>query len=118
MKSKVNLATLSLRISTVIYGLIGLIFLITAFVAPPDIKGWSKGLGISMAVFSVLFIIFLEVLIINLRKRKFWAWVAGLIVGALYTPSIFLPLGIMILVGLLSSPSRAEFGVGNKNDQV
>jgi hypothetical protein len=116
MKSKVNLAILAIRISTVIYFLIGIVFLILAFVVPPDTEGWSKWMGFFMAGFCVPFIIFLEVLIIYLRKRKFWAWVAGLIVGALYAPSLFLPLGVMILIGLLSESSRNEFGMQKRTE--
>lgn len=118
MKSKLNLATLALRISTVLYLLLGLLFLILAFLIPANTEGWSPWIGYFMAGFSAVFIIFLEVLIVHLKKRKFWAWVAGLIVGALYAGSLFLPLGVMILIGLLSSESRAEFGVGNKNEPI
>lgn len=115
MKSKVHLAILALRISTVIYALLALVFVLLTFVLPTDTDGWSPFMGYFMAAILVPFIVFLEILIAALRQRRFWAWIAGLIVATLYAPSLFLPLGIMIFIGLLSNESRSEFGVGNKS---
>ena len=69
-------------------------------------------------IFLVPFVVFLEVLLVFLKKRKFWAWIAGVIVGALYAPSLFLPFGIMILVGLLAEGSRKEFGLGKQSESL
>lgn len=114
MKSKVHLAILAIRISTVIYALLALVFVVLTFVLPTDTDGWSPFMGYFMAAILVPFIVFLEILITALRKRRFWAWIAGLIVASMYVPSLFLPLGIMLFIGLLSNESRSEFGVGNK----
>jgi hypothetical protein len=47
-----------------------------------------------------------------LYHRRFWAWVAGLVVFGIYTPSLFFPLGVLGLWGLLARRSRIEFGMG------
>ena len=62
-----------------------------------------------MAVFIIPFVVFLEFVIAHLKQGKFWAWVAGIAIGGLYTPSLFLPLGVFILAGLLSDGCRQSF---------
>lgn len=111
MGSQTRLATLAIRISLVIYYLIlaGCILMAVMFRGDPEVPAvllWMPA-GVLLP-----FIVFLECLLRALRKRKFWAWVAGLIVGALYAPSLFLPMGVMILVGLLKRESMLEFGLG------
>jgi hypothetical protein len=105
MNSKVNLAILGIRISTVIYYLIILGCLASLFF----LSGFDLIMPIVLIVFTLPFAIFLEVLIIHLRKRSYWAWIAGLVVGVLYIPSLFLPFGAMIFFGLLPETSRKEF---------
>ena len=99
----------SLRISTVLYYLIIIACLAAAFFLPPDPEFFSSAFLILLAIFTLPFVIFLELLIAHLKRRKFWAWVAGIVVGGLYAPSLFLPLGVFILIGLLSEKSREEF---------
>jgi len=111
MKSKVNLAILGLRISTVLYYLMMAGCLIWAFVPARSPEDGHTFFAWFLFLFLLPFVVFLEVVIVHLKRRKFWAWVAGLIIGALYAPSLFLPFGIMILVGLLAEGSRSEFGM-------
>ncbi len=111
MKNRVRLALLGLRISTVIYYFIMAGCLVWALLPSESTGKKDASFAWFLFIFLIPFIIFLEVLIASLRKRRFWAWVGGLIVGALYTPSLFLPLGVMILVGLLSGGSIQEFGL-------
>jgi hypothetical protein len=42
-------------------------------------------------------------------EGKYWAWVAGIIVSGMQVLSIFFPLGIMGLMGLLNSKTRQAF---------
>lgn len=110
MNSKVNLAILGIRISTIIYYLIILGCLVSTFF----VSGVDLVLPIVLATITLPFVIFLEILIIHIRKRKYWAWIAGLIVGGLYIPSLFFPFGAMIFIGLLTNASRKEFESTNK----
>jgi hypothetical protein len=112
MQKKIGLALLGIRISSVIYSLIAVGCVVGWFMLPSGsemVLSWGLWL---LAVFALAIVIFLEIVIVNLKRRRFWAWVAGIIVGGLYAPSLFLPFGVMILVGLLSADSRMAFGVG------
>ena len=118
MNSRVTMAIIAIRISTVIYYLLFIGFIIAGFLIPPEEKEFPRYMAWFISIFTLPFIIFLELLIIHLKRRRYWAWIGGLIVGAMYAPSLFLPLGIMILVGLLSEQSRLEFGIGNRTEQI
>lgn len=45
----------------------------------------------------------------GLVEGKYWAWVSGIIVSALSLTSLFFPLGIMGLYGLLNRETRQAF---------
>lgn len=114
MNSKLRLALLGLRISTILYYLIMLGCLVWAFMSPIGDESDHTILAWVLFFFLVPLMIFLEVLIIQLKKRRYWSWIAGLVVAALYAPSLFMPLGIMIFVGLLSKEVRDEFEIHEK----
>ncbi len=114
MKSRVSLAVLGLRISAIIYYLLMVGCLVLALVSSESPENKDSFFGWFLFIFLIPFVVFLEFVIHFLQKRRFWAWVAGLILGALYAPSLFLPLGVMILVGLLAEGSRNEFGLQKK----
>ena len=62
-----------------------------------------------LKVHAVLFIgfgIFIEYVIKELKEYKYWAWIAGIIISALY---IFALLGIFSLIGLLQEETRNNF---------
>lgn len=115
MKSRVNLAVVAIRISTILYYLLIVGCIVFALFLPPEEEFAARIMPWIVAALIIPFVIFLEILIVHLKRRKYWAWIGGLIIGAMYAPSLFLPLGIMILIGLLSADSRAEFGVDTKN---
>ena len=105
MNNKLSWALISLRISAILYYLMIVGFVM--FAASLDLaEAWPRYF---IAAFIVAFVVFLEFVIAHLKKGKFWAWVAGIAIGGLYTPSLFLPLGIFILIGLLSDESRRDF---------
>jgi Flp pilus assembly protein protease CpaA len=81
-KSLVTLALVSLHISAVLYCLVGLIF--------PLISNEAT-LGAIMACFALALAAGVEVVTYGIRKRRFWAWIAGLIIFGIYLPSLFLP---------------------------
>jgi len=45
----------------------------------------------------------------GLARGKKWAWIMALVLGGLYAPSICMPLGGVILYGLLREPVRRRY---------
>jgi hypothetical protein len=114
-RSLVILALVSLHVSAVLYLLVGLVMPILL----SDDGAGGDGMGPTeitlVAAFCVLLAGGVEVVAWGIHKRRFWAWIAGLIVFGTYTASLFFPLGVLGLWGLLASRSRIEFGVA-RND--
>jgi len=133
MRDKISFATASLHISAFLYLLVGLgMFVLFALWLPyeqattdvprrqqlatggqPDY--FALGMGVFMLLFCVALIVGIEVVAWGIQRRKFWAWIAGLCIFAMYVPSLFLPLGAFGLWGLLDEGSRAEFGIGRQS---
>ena len=99
---EVKKAIIVLHISAILYFVIGLFMVFIL----DDLTITAK--------FVVLLLvggmgIFVEIIINGLKRKKFWAWVAGTIVCSLYIPSAFIVFGIIGLVGLLNKKVRCEF---------
>lgn len=105
MPHRITLAIVCLHISAAIYALIGGLL----FFDELDDLPWLATL---MLVGCLLLAAGIEVVVWGLKRRKFWAWIAGICLFGLYVPSLFLPLGALGLWGLLDAGSRAEFGIG------
>jgi len=69
-----------------------------------------------LAVLSFVFAALPAIIAWGLRRRRFWAWVSGVILFGIYLPTVFLPLGVIGLRGLLNAGSRAEVGIHSKSD--
>lgn len=111
---RVRLAILALRISEGIYVLLALcppVLLISVQEVQEQFPIW---IAACTGVFILGFAVFIEIVVRGLDRGKFWAWVAALCISGLYIPSLFLPLGLMALIGLLDQDTRAAFGVGTK----
>ncbi len=107
------MAIVCLHISALLYLLVGI--LLFALLAG---EGNSRpGLVVVLPVIPPLIGV-IEIVAHALKRRKFWAWVAGLCIFAMYLPSLFLPLGALGLWGLLDEGSRAEFGLGGGPSRV
>ncbi|MBL8792282.1 MAG: hypothetical protein JNM56_00100 [Planctomycetia bacterium] len=133
MRDKISFATASLHISTFLYLLVGLsTFAFFAFWLPYEQAASEAprrqslatggqfdyvtlGIGVFMLLFCLALIVGIEAVAWGLQRRKFWAWIAGLCIFAMYVPSLFLPLGAFGLWGLLDEGSRAEFGIGRQS---
>jgi hypothetical protein len=105
------MATVCLRISSVIYLLVGIGGLLLSFVEFEDGSTLGPIFGVFMILFCTLFVVGIEFVAYGLKRRKFWAWIAEICIFALYVPSAFLPLGAFGLWGLLDAGSRREFGI-------
>lgn len=109
--ARLRLATIGLRLSQIIYFLLLLCSPIVLLILPNlDEEKWVVFLSLFCAGGTALgCVIGLEVVLRGLAQKKYWAWVAALCVAGLYIPSIFLPFGVMVLVGLLDRQVQAEF---------
>lgn len=110
MPAKLKQFIIPLRISSVIYALIGIIVAAVVLFVPSE----SNSERIVMIVFggtmflvSFGIIVFNEIVIAHLKKGKFWAWIAGICISGLYIPSIFLLLGIFMLRALIDNETKA-----------
>lgn len=102
MNPKLKKTIIVLRISSIIYFLLGILF----------ITFLSIGSGI-MTVVLIGMGTFIEIVIRNLKRNKYWAWIAGIVVCSLYlTSMLFIVLGIIGLMGLLNKEVRKEFSKG------
>ena len=119
VKSRVGVALVCLHISAVLYLLLGLSLplLLTLDDGGNLDASAATGVSVFIFIFCALIAAGVEVVAYGIHKRKFWGWVAGLIVFGIYAPSLFLPLGAFGLWGLLAAGSRAEFGVGGSGGQ-
>jgi len=113
LEGRIRLTIIALRISEGLYVLIGLCFPVLAISFPEVQEQYPIWIGICTVLLTVGFAVFVEIVVQSLKRRKFWAWVAGLCLSGLYIPSLFLPLGVMGLIGLLDPAARAAFGIGS-----
>ena len=109
MTHRINTAIVCLHISAVIYALLGgVMFSVFRMYDLNDVP-W---LSTATLALCLLLAAGIEVVVWGLKRRKFWAWIAGICLFGLYLPSLFLPLGWLGLWGLLDAGSRSEFGIG------
>ena len=110
MSNRVAVASVCLHISAVIYLALGLLFFVLSR-SPDYAEEISPVLGLAMLAFCLSIVIGIEVVAFGLGRRRFWAWIVGLCIFALYVPSPFLPLGALGLWGLLTRGTREAFGL-------
>ena len=76
---------------------------------PPDDAAILSVAGVLVAVMSIAMAAFIEIVIADLRRLRYWAWIAGLIICGIYVPSLFAVLGVLGLLGLLDVETQAAF---------
>lgn len=117
MKDRVSMASVCLHISAVLYAILG--FLALAALVIPEVRlEVEPVVSVALLILCFVLIVVIEVVAKGLRRRRYWAWVAGLCIFAIYLPSLFLPLGALGLWGLLSPGSRVSFGVVRTDAQL
>jgi hypothetical protein len=115
-KHRLGMAIRCLHISTIAYVLAALcilLYTIWTLMYPKATESDPIFLGL-FTMFCFAMAIVPEIAVLGIRRRRFWGWVLGLILFATFVPSIFLPLGVFGLWGLLDANSRAEFGMNSK----
>jgi hypothetical protein len=111
------MAVVCLHVSAALYFLIGAGLALFMMMSERQ-SGVAIAFAIGFLVFCLALVAGIEFVAAGLKKRKFWAWIAGLCIFATYLPSAFLPLGAFGLWGLLDSGTQREFGVGSKANSV
>jgi hypothetical protein len=111
MKDRTTVATVCLHISAAIYAIAGLV-LLGQSLSRTRLVNLTTELGLFVCILCLALAAGIELVARGLRRGKYWGWVAALCIFTLYTPSIFLPLGVLGLWALLSPETRASFGVG------
>ena len=111
MKDRTTLAMACLHISAAAYVLFGVFLLLLPRLGAPS-EAYGSGLAVFFLLFCLALAVGVEFIAAGLRRRRYWAWVVGIIVSGIYVPSLFLPLGALGLWGLLAAGSRKAFGVG------
>ena len=117
MNPKLKKTILCLRISSVFYFVLGtliaslLLFFSKKMFGEHPTGDTLGGLitAIFMAILSLAMAIFVEFVIHGLKKTKYWAWIAGVILTAMYIPSLFIILGIIGILGLLDKSVMSDF---------
>jgi hypothetical protein len=108
MKHRIGMAIVCLHISALLYVVIGGSTLLFGMAAPPGAT-WEVRLWIGMFAVCLVLAVGIEYVVVGLKQRKYWAWIAGMCIFAIYIPSAFLPLGAFGLWALLDSGSQNEF---------
>ncbi|HKB03910.1 MAG TPA: hypothetical protein VKD90_16935 [Gemmataceae bacterium] len=111
MPHRIGLAIACLHVSAALYLLVGALMFSPYLLSD---TGPSLPAAIALAALCLGLSAAAEVIAAGLRRRRLWAWIAGLCVFGMYLPSMFLPLGAVGLWGLLDAGSRAQFGIGGK----
>ena len=100
----------SFRVAAVLYLLLGgFLTVLLIIILLKSVENVDYSLFIVVSVVSFIMVVVTEVVIYGLRKKKFWAWVGAIMLSALYIPSIFLPLGVIALCGLLTKDVRKNY---------
>jgi hypothetical protein len=106
-----KLVTIPIRISSVIYAIFGLgSFALLLIPLTTESNAEILAMRIILSLMFVMcagLVVFLEIVIRALKGGKYWAWIAGICIAGLYIPSIFMVLGIIILVGLLNNEVKS-----------
>lgn len=108
MKTRLSWTILCLHISAVLYLVMAFFFPILLSLIQPD-EARGRIIGLVLLVVALLMAIGIEVIAAGLKRHRFWAWVAAVIVCGLYIPSFFIILGVFGLWGLLDRGTRALF---------
>ncbi len=109
--ANLRLTTVCFQIGAVLYFILaaGLAISAVALLSFSAISWISSVIFFIIAILCLASGIFIEYVIHYLKKGKYWAWIAGIIISAFFLASIFFILGVFALIGLLSEETRARF---------
>lgn len=135
MNQPLRLAIINLRITAVIYWIlgVGLLFFPLVYIGMqalfgvnwtvlPELGPFGNLVAVTLycwfaALFAIGPAIFLEFIIRGLKRYRYWAWICGVIMCGIYVPSGFMLFGILGLVGLLNRDVINEFNQRRQNNR-
>lgn len=97
-----------LRISSIIYILLGLVMIPFGFFAF-SVDFFSGFILLLFCPFSIGIGVFIEIVIAGLKKKKKWTWMAALILCIMYIPSAFVILGVIGIIPLFKDEVKKDF---------
>ncbi len=113
MPPRLKMTLISFHISAVLYVLLGVGygFFFARFPQAMELSpSFGLMMGVSVGVVCVLLAAGIEVVVAGLKQRKYWAWITGLVLCALFIPSCWFTVpGGLALWGLLDPETRAAF---------
>lgn len=115
MNPKLNKTVLCLRISSIIYFILGIIWIIFSLAGffgyyTNDADNITSAIILIIFWFFGIWIwIFIEKTIEWLRNKKPWSWIAAIIISWIYVTSIFFILWIIWLIWLLNKEIKDEY---------
>jgi hypothetical protein len=104
-------------VSYLLIGVLGGLGMGLAFSMDPTIDPalgvpFGIGFGVMMFLMGAFFGGLNFVAAWGLKSRAKWAWIMTLVLGAIYAPSGCMPLGMLLLFGMLNDKTRKNFGMG------
>ena len=112
LPNRLKMTIVCFHISTALYVLLGLGFLLILVNIPPDPdlpRSFGPIVGVIVLILCLVFAAGVEVMVWGLKKLKYWAWIMAIVNCAFYISSIFFILGGLGLWGLLDSETQAAF---------
>ena len=116
-RPSLSLIQIPLYISAALYGLIGIGMILfgVGLMGTGDREAVIVLVMLAIGSFMCFALAgFIGFVTSQLSHRKKWAWVAAVILGAMYAPSAFFFLGIPILIGCFNSEVNAWFNTPAK----
>ena len=109
---RTRLASVSLHLSAVLFAVSAAVLAAAPFARDPATSTeymLPSGALWLLAGLCIVLAIVARRLMHALRQRKRWAWIAAAVLFVLFLPTVFLPLGLVGLFGLMSKGTRAQF---------
>ena len=113
-KHRLGMAITCLHISTGLYVLCALGVVVFAAYDRENLDAARAVIYGGLVMLCLVVAAIPEIAAYGIRHRRLWGWILGLILCGAYALSIFLPLGVFGLWGLLDAGSRAEMGLGER----
>ncbi|MBD3416083.1 MAG: hypothetical protein GF416_02975 [Candidatus Altiarchaeales archaeon] len=99
-----------MRIAAGLYVLFGLGFLAILLFSGDDLfKEGIVFMVVFLFGFAAIVVVCTEALVRGLRRDSFWAWIISLVVLGIYAPSLYFPLALLGILGLVWRSSRERF---------
>lgn len=111
---RISRATTCLHIATGLYLVIGVALIPLFPWLAEDNSGFASCYGVFLFVCCAIVAGAMEVIAAGLRRRRYWAWVLGVVVFGVYAASLFMPLGIVGLFALFDDETKAIFEQNRK----